>query len=435
MRIPQWVIEKKRDGRELSADEITSFIEGYTRGDIPDYQMAALAMAIYLRGMTPDETIVLTEAMMRSGLVLDLSAIPRPKVDKHSTGGIGDKVSLALAPLLACCDVAVPMISGRGLGITGGTLDKLEAIPGFRTQLSEDEFVRIVAECGCAIAGQTDRIAPADRKLYALRDVTATVPSIPLITASILSKKLAEGVDYLVFDVKFGAGAFMRTREDARQLAHSLVRVGRGMGRQVRALLTDMNQPLGRAVGNAVEVIESAEILHGRGPADVRELVFAFATELLRMAGVAPDAEMARRRLERAMASGAAAKKFAEMIRRQGGDPEVVYDYNRLPSTSLRKPLTAPCGGWVVGVDAERIGRAVVLLGAGRRRIEDAVDPAVGLTDLAKVGDVVERGTILAHVHANDATRMEEALRLLREAFVFGDAPPTPTPLIAERVE
>ncbi len=432
--LPQWIIEKKRDGRELTAEEIVFFIQGYTRGDIPDYQMAALAMAIYFRGMTPDETVVLTEAMMRSGIVLDTSGIPKPKADKHSTGGIGDKISLPLAPMLACAGVAVPMLSGRGLGITGGTLDKLEAIPGYRTRLSENEFLDIVCRCGCSIAGPTERLAPADRKLYALRDVTGTVPSIPLITASILSKKLAEGVEHLVFDVKFGAGAFMRTRADARHLADSLVRVGRAMGRNVRALLTDMNQPLGRTVGNALEVAESAEILHGRGSPETVELTLALGAELLTMAGVAADADAARRVLVRGIETGAAAEKFAEMIRLHGGDGEVVSDYNRLPAAAIRKPLVAPGAGYIVGVDAERVGRACTWLGAGRRRVEDTVDPAVGISDLVKVGERVEKGDLLATVHANDPARLEEALKLLREAFTLGEAAPAPGPLVAERV-
>mgnify|MGYP003806085953 CR=1 FL=1 len=432
--MPQWIIEKKRDGRELNASEIEFFITGFARGEIPDYQMAALAMAIYLRGMTPDETALLTEAMLRSGDVLDTSALRRPKGDKHSTGGIGDKISLPLAPLLACGGMAVPMISGRGLGITGGTLDKLEAIPGYRTNLSEREFLGVVAEIGCSIVGQTDRLVPADRKLYALRDVTATVPSIPLITASIMSKKLAEGIDHLLLDVKFGSGAFMRTRDDARRLAESLARVGRAMGKNVRALLTDMNQPLGRAVGNALEVVESAEILYGRGPADTTELTLAFGAELLTMAGLAPDTAAARQTLGAAIESGAAIEKFREMIRRHGGDAEAVNDYNALPSAAIQRSLTAPCAGFVVGVDAERIGRACVLLGAGRRRTDDAVDPAVGLSELVKVGERVDKGGTLAVVHANDRGRLDEAQRLLVEAFTFGDAPPAPGPLIAERV-
>lgn len=432
--MPQWIIEKKRDGRELGAAEIEFFIAGYTRGEIPDYQMAALAMAIFLRGMTDAETALLTEAMMRSGDVLDTSAIVRPKVDKHSTGGIGDKISLPLAPLLACAGVAVPMISGRGLGITGGTLDKLESIPGYRTNLDEREFLDIVADIGCAIVGQTDRLAPADRKLYALRDVTATVPSIPLITASIMSKKLAEGIDHLLLDVKFGAGAFMRTRSDARRLAESLARVGRAMGKGVRALLTDMNQPLGRAVGNALEVVESAEVLYGRGPEDVTELTLAFGAELLAMAGAASDPGAARATLEHALTSGAAIAKFQEMIRRQGGDAEAVADYNRLPAAAIRVPLTAPCAGYVAGVDAERIGRACVLLGAGRKKTDDAVNPAVGLSDLVKIGERVEKGGTLAVAHANDRARLEEARKLLVEAFTFADGPPPSAPLIVERM-
>ena len=287
--VPQWIIEKKRDGHALNEEEIRFFIDGYTRGDIPDYQMAAMAMAIFLRGMNAAETAVLTDAMMRSGDLIDTSSIAAPRVDKHSTGGIGDKISLVLAPLLACCGAAVPMISGRGLGITGGTLDKLASIPGYRTDLSEEEFVRVVRTCGCSITGQTARLVPADRKLYALRDVTATVPSIPLITASIMSKKLAEGIDHLVLDVKFGTGAFMRTRMDAHRLASSLVRVGREMGRKVTALLTDMNEPLGRTAGNALEVVESVECLYGRGPADVMDLTLALGAELLAMAGLAPN--------------------------------------------------------------------------------------------------------------------------------------------------
>lgn len=432
--VPQWIIEKKRDGKELTPAEIDFFVQGFTRGEIPDYQMAALAMAIYLRGMTPDETALLTEAMLRSGDVLDTSAIPRPKVDKHSTGGIGDKISLPLAPLLACAGLAVPMISGRGLGITGGTLDKLEAIPGYRTNLSEREFLDIVGDIGCSIVGQTDRLVPADRKLYALRDVTATVPSIPLITASIMSKKLAEGIDHLLLDVKFGSGAFMRTRDDARRLAESLVRVGRAMRKNVRALLTDMNQPLGRAVGNALEVVEAAEILYGRGPADTTELTLAFAAELMVMAGRAPNADTARRTLRAAIESGAAIEKFREMIRRHGGDAEAVEDYNRLPSATIQQPLTAPCTGYIAAVDAERIGRACLLLGAGRRRTDDAVDPAVGVAELVKVGERVEKGGVLAVAHANDRARLDEARRLLVEAFTFAEAPPAPAPLIAERV-
>jgi pyrimidine-nucleoside phosphorylase len=326
------------------------------------------------------------------------------------------------------------MISGRGLGITGGTLDKLEAIPGYRTRLDERQFLDVVRACGCAIVGQTERLAPADRKLYALRDVTATVPSVPLITASVMSKKLAEGIDHLVLDVKFGRGAFMKTRAAARELAASLVRVGRGMGKGVAALLTEMNQPLGRAAGNALEVVESVETLHGRGPADVVELCLALGAELLRLAGAAADAGAARARLHETLRTGAALDRFREMVRRQGGDAEAIEDYNRLPCARIQAPLAAPAAGYVAGVDADRVGRACILLGAGRARTEDGVDPAVGVADLAKVGERVAKGQRLATVHANDEARLAEANRLLREAFVLADAPVETPPLVAERV-
>lgn len=433
--VPQWIIEKKRDGQALAESDIREFIAGYTRGDIPDYQMSALAMAIFFRGMDPDETAVLTDAMMRSGDLVDTSGIPGPKVDKHSTGGVGDKISLALAPLLASCGAVVPMISGRGLGITGGTLDKLESIPGFDVRLPVARFLDILRACCCCMIGQTDRLAPADRKLYALRDVTATVPSIPLITASILSKKLAEGIDHLVMDVKFGLGAFMKTRAQARALAQSIVRTGRAMGKSVRALITDMNQPLGRSAGNALEVVEAVETLHGRGPADVRDLTVALGAELLAMAGIERYREAAAGRLRLALDSGAAAAVFRRMTELQGGDPEALEDYNRLPCAAIQAPLSAPTGGWVAEVNADRIGRACVLLGAGRTKTDDAIDPAVGVSDLVKVGERVERGQQVAVIHANDEARLAAAKDLLSQAFVFASSPVTPPPLILETVE
>ncbi|MCX6997894.1 MAG: thymidine phosphorylase, partial [Kiritimatiellaeota bacterium] len=385
--LPQWIIEKKRDGAALTADEIREFIEGYTRGTIPDYQMAALAMAIYFRGLSADETVALTEAMLRSGDVVDTASIAAPKVDKHSTGGIGDKVSLLLAPLVACCGVAVPMISGRGLGLTGGTLDKLEAIPGYRTQLPTAEFLLIVAACGCSIIGQTERLAPADRKLYALRDVTGTVASIPLITASILSKKLAAGVDGLVLDVKCGRGAFMPTPAAARELAHSLVRVGRQMGQKMAALITGMDQPLGRAVGNALEVVEAIAALQGRGPDDLLEVTLALAERMLLLAGVARNAAEAGTLLARQLESGAAWEKFLDMVRRHGGDVAALEHPDRLPRARLQESFPAPASGFVAAADAEYIGRACLLLGAGRAQITDTVDPAVGVADLVKIGE------------------------------------------------
>ncbi len=421
--VPQWVIENKRDGRPLSDEEIEWFIGGFTRGEIPDYQMAALAMAICLRGMTTQETVALTRAMVRSGDVLDLSKVPGPKVDKHSTGGIGDKISLVLAPLLAACDVRVPMVSGRGLGITGGTLDKLEAIPGFRTHWSDVDVIRMLDEVGCVIVAPTERLAPADRKLYALRDVTGTVPSVPLIVSSILSKKVAEGVEHLIFDVKCGRGAFMKSEAAARELAEGLLNTAAQLGLDVRALITDMNQPLGRAVGNAVEVREAIETLRGAGPEDVWHLTVELGAELLHMAGRVPTVAAGRERLNEALRSGQGLAKFRAMIEVQGGDGRVVDDPDRLPAATIRRPWPAPTTGWVAEVDAERIGRAVLVLGGGRQRMEDSVDPAVGLSDLVKVGERVEKGAPLGVVHAGDEDRFRSAAAWLTGAFVISETP------------
>jgi pyrimidine-nucleoside phosphorylase len=431
--LPQWVIERKRDGQALTADEIRGFIDGFTRGDIPDYQMSALAMAVFFRGMTPGETAALTRAMLDSGDRLDTSSIAKPKVDKHSTGGIGDKISLPLAPVAAACGVAVPMISGRGLGITGGTLDKLEAIPGYRTDLSTAEFLDVIHGCGCSIIGQTDRLAPADRKLYALRDVTGTVPSIPLITASILSKKLAEGLDGLVMDVKCGRGAFMRTRAQARALAESLVRTGAALGVRVSGWITAMDEPLGRTAGNALEVVEAIDVLRGRGPADVVELTLALGAEMVRLAGQTTDETEARRRCREALDSGRALAVFRDMVRRQGGDPAVVDDPARLPSCRLRRELRAPAAGVVVDVDAECLGRACLVLGAGRTKTTDTVDPGAGISGLLKRGERVVTGEPLVVLHASDEKRLDEAERLLKDAFGIGPMPDA-RPLMLERV-
>jgi pyrimidine-nucleoside phosphorylase len=372
--------------------------------------------------------------MMRSGDVLDFSDLPAPKVDKHSTGGIGDKISLPLAPLLACCGVVVPMISGRGLGITGGTLDKLESIPGFRTGLTDREFRNVLEQCGFAMAGQTERLAPADRKLYALRDVTGTVPSIPLITASILSKKLAEGVEHLVMDVKCGRGAFMKSRADARALADSILAVARGMGCRATALITDMNQPLGRTAGNALEVIEAVETLSGRGPADVEALTLDLAAELLVGSGRAPDAARARELLKARIADGSALERFRRLVRMQGGNPDALDDFNLLPCARIQTPLAAPAAGTVAEVHADRIGKACLALGAGRTKTDDRVDPAVGVSGLVKIGESVVKGQILATVHSNDEGRRDEALALLREAFVLSATPVAPPPTVLERI-
>jgi pyrimidine-nucleoside phosphorylase/thymidine phosphorylase len=431
--VPQWMIEKKRDGGALSADEICAFIEGYTAGDIPDYQMAALAMAIFFRGMTPDETAALTDAMMRSGDVLSFSDWPRPTADKHSTGGIGDKISLVLGPLAASAGLAVPMISGRGLGLTGGTLDKLEAIPGFTTRLSPDAFRAALGRAGCAIIGQTDRLAPADRKLYALRDVTGTVPSIPLITASILSKKLAEGAASLVLDVKCGRGAFMRTPEQARALADSLLRAGRALGRNMAALITDMEQPLGRTVGNALEVREAVEVLRGGGPADVRSLTLALTARMCLLAGVATDAAAAERELAARLDDGRALSAFRDMVAAQGGDCRVADDPGAvLPAAATMESLPAPTDGWVASVDAEIIGRVVLQLGAGRRRSDDAIDPAAGVDRLVQCGDRVRRGEPLMRLQAATPDLIAAVRDAACGAVLLANAPVTRPPLILE---
>lgn len=415
--VPQWIIEKKRDGEALAEEEIRGFIAGYARGDIPDYQMAALAMAIYFRGMSFDETSALTRAMMDSGRTVDTSGLAMPTADKHSTGGIGDKVSLVLAPLVACCGLAVPMMSGRGLGITGGTLDKLESIPGYRTDLSIEAFMDVLSQCGCSIIGQTADLAPADKKLYALRDVTGTVPSVPLIAASIMSKKLAEGAGALVLDVKWGSGAFMQSLEQARELARTMVAIGRRMGQAVSALITDMHQPLGCTAGNAVEVVETIEALRGNGPADLMAVTLELAAEMLVLTGRAPSRAAARPRLEECIRSGAALKRFAQMVALHGGDAAVIEHPEMLSSAPVRRELTAPDSGYVARVDAGAVGRACLLLGAGRRRVEDTVTHSVGVTGLRKIGERVERGACLAVLHAANEADCGEAERALREAF------------------
>jgi pyrimidine-nucleoside phosphorylase len=432
---PQDIIARKRDGQALTRGEIGAFVRGAVDGSWADYQLAALLMAICIRGMTAEETLHYTEAMMHSGAVADLSRVKVPKADKHSTGGVGDKVSLHLAPMVAACGVAVPMISGRGLGHTGGTLDKLEAIPGFRVGLSLDAYRAQVEKIGIALIGQTAELAPADKKLYALRDVTGTVESIPLICGSILAKKLAEGIDVLVLDVKFGGGAFMKERADARRLAEALVTVAKAMGKPARAILTAMEQPLGRAVGNALEVAESIECLKGRGPADTMEVTFALAEQMLRLAGAAKTADEARGRLAAGIASGAALDKFRGLIAEQGGDVRVVDEPERLPRARLRQPLVASRGGFVQAVDAMGVARAALRLGAGRAKTEDAIDPAVGVNELVKIGECVETGAPLAAIHANDEAALAEAQTMLAQAITIGDTPGPVPRLIAETIE
>ena len=443
---PVWTIAKKRDGGELTADEIGCFIAGYAHGDIPDYQMSALAMAIYLRGMTAVETTALTDHMLASGATFDWPAGGKPKVDKHSTGGIGDKVSLPLAAMLACCDLQVPMISGRGLGSTGGTLDKLDAIPGFRTDLGMDEMREVVDRVGCVISGATPDLVPADRRLYALRDVTATVPSVPLITASIMSKKLAEGLDALVLDVKFGSGAFMKTATAARELAESLVNTGKRMGVATTALLTDMNQPLGRMVGNAVEVNESLAALEGDGPADLMEVTLSLGAELLVSTGKAnpppsqggrpPKSQgggsrsaidIAKEQLQKTITTGAARERFAQMVAAQGGNLDAPLQI--APASEVK----ATQSGYVAAIDAESLGQAVIALHGGRQQIGDALDYSTGFEMLVKLGEQVEAGQPVARVFA-PTVAVEIGREKLLEAIEIADEIPQKGPLILDRV-
>jgi len=431
--LPQWIIEKKRDGLPLSDDELAFFIGGYASGEIPDYQMSALAMAVFFRGMTRDETACLTRVMMASGDLVDTSSITAPKVDKHSTGGIGDKISLILAPLVASCGVSVPMISGRGLGITGGTLDKLESIPGYRVDLSDREFLHVLGACGCSIIGQTARLAPADRKLYALRDVTATVPSIPLIVASIMSKKLAEGIDGLVLDVKCGRGAFMHSQPDAQALASALIGVGASMGKRVTALITAMDQPLGRTVGNALEVIEAIETLQDKGPEDVVELTLRLGAEMLHVGGIPGDENAHIATLRHKLATGEALRVFEHMVALHGGSLATLANPSILATAPVRIPCPSPADGFIQAVDADRIGRACLLLGAGRTRTTDKVDHAVGMSGLARIGDAVSRNQPLAILHAGSAAQGAAALALASPAFEIGPRPAATPALILDR--
>jgi pyrimidine-nucleoside phosphorylase len=426
------LVEKKRDGGELTRDEIEFFVRGYARGEIPDYQAAAFAMAVFFRGMTPVEIVAMTEAMMHTGEVLDLSDLPGPKVDKHSTGGVGDKTSLVLGPLAAACGVYVPMISGRGLGHTGGTLDKLESIPGFQVRLTLADFRRVLQECGLGLIGQTREIAPADRMLYALRDVTATVPSLPLISASIMSKKMAEGIDALVLDVKCGDGAFLPGRDQARALATTMVGIGRGMGKKVAALLTAMDQPLGRTVGNALEVAECVETLKGRGPSDLESLSIELAAWMVHLAGVALTMDAARARVREALSSGAGLERFRRVIELQGGDPRVCDDPSRLPQAQETVVVRSDRDGRVARLAARAIGDASMLLGAGRETLQSEIDPAVGFVFHKKVGDPVAVNEPVVTVHLGKASRRDEALARLREAIVVAPESPARGPLVLD---
>jgi pyrimidine-nucleoside phosphorylase len=420
--LPQALIRKKRDGGELDDDELRAFVAGVTDNSFADYQVSAMLMAIFFRGMSDRELATFADAMLRSGEILDLSAVDRPRVDKHSTGGVGDKISLPLAPAVAACGAAVPMVSGRGLGHTGGTLDKLESIPGFRIDLPVADFIRQVAELGVCLIGQTAEIAPADRRLYAIRDVTATVESIPLIASSIMSKKLAEGIDALVLDCKVGDGAFMKREADARELAAAIRAIGAAAGKKVHVCLTDMNAPIGRMVGNALEVAESIEVLGGGGPADTRELTCVLGGEMLVAAGIEADPAAARARIEAALDGGEALAVFEKMVAAQGGDPRVVSDPDGiLPRARHRREIRAPRAGAVAAIGAETVGVAALALGAGRARKEDAIDPAAGIELLCRVGDRVEKDQPLAVLHYNDRDPEPSAGRLI-EAIEIGDA-------------
>jgi pyrimidine-nucleoside phosphorylase len=428
------LIAKKRDRAEFSREEIEFFVRGCTRGEIPDYQTAAWLMAVYLCGMTDRETRDLTLAMACSGDMLDLKEIVPFAVDKHSTGGVGDKVSLVVAPLAAACGLPVAKMTGRGLGFTGGTVDKLESIPGYRTDLSRAEFEAQLEETGIVLTGQAADLAPADRKLYALRDVTATVGTIPLIVSSVMSKKLAAGADGIVLDVKVGNGAFMKTVEEAEVLAEAMVRLGSQVGRRVVALISDMNQPLGRAVGNALEVREAIDTLRESGPADFREHCLVVATEMLTLSGEMVDADEARARALEALASGAAWRKFKELVETQGGDARYVEEPERLPRARLIEPVPAPRSGYLAAVNAAEIGMVVMALGGGRERKGEPIDHSVGLIAHYKVGDRVEKDAPLVTVHANDAEKLALARERILGAYTFSDQPVQPLPLFYRRI-
>jgi pyrimidine-nucleoside phosphorylase len=424
------LIRKKRDGHELSRAEIDSLVRGYTAGQIPDYQISAWLMAALLKGLTRAETAALTDAMLHSGEVLDLSEFPAAKIDKHSTGGVGDKTSLVLAPLVAAAGLYVPMISGRGLGHTGGTLDKLESIPGFNVKVSLKKFRDILRSCGCAMIGQTAEIAPADRLFYSLRDVTGTVESPFLICASIMSKKLAEGIDGLVLDVKTGSGAFMKTDEDAAFLADLMVETGQRMGKEVVALLTDMDQPLGLRVGNALEVEEVIDVLNGAGPEDLRELCLELAAWMIHLGVRAGTIEDAKKLAAEMIRSGQALKKFRELVKLQGGDVACVDDPSRLPRAKSSLDVTSPASGYVTAIQCEDVGTACVLLGGGREKKEDSVDPSVGIVLHKKVGDRVTAGEKLCTLMYNSETRVVRAKALTQQSYRIADSAAAPRKLI-----
>src|ERR1051325_11465459 len=428
------LIQRKRDGEELAPEEIAYLVEGYTTGDIPDYQMSAFLMATFFSGMTDRELSRLTECMLYSGERVDLSSTPGVKVDKHSTGGVGDKTSFIVAPLAAAAGVVVPMMSGRSLGHTGGTLDKLESIPGMRTDLTAEEFRAQLAEHGLCFIGQTDQLAPADRKFYALRDVTGTVESIPLISSSIMSKKLAEGLDALVLDVKVGSGAFMKKQVEARRLAQAMVGIGRRMDKKVQALITDMNQPLGYAVGNALEVMEASQTLQNAGPADLTKLSIELAARMIFLGKKVGSLDEARRLAEKHLVEGTAYKKFKQVVAAQGGNAQALDKFELLPNATGMREITSPRGGYVTSIDAEDIGLASNMIGAGRDRKEDSIDPAVGIILEVKVGEKVDAGSVLCRLYYTKEDRVEDAAEMVEDAFRISAQKPDERELILEVV-
>jgi pyrimidine-nucleoside phosphorylase/thymidine phosphorylase len=428
------LIHRKRDGEELNAKEIAYIVDAYTRGDIPDYQMSAFLMAVFFSGMSDHEVDSLTDTMVRSGETVDLSSVPGVKVDKHSTGGVGDKTSLIAAPIAAAAGVIVPMISGRGLGHTGGTLDKLEAIPGFRTSLSVEEFRDQLQRLGLAFIGQTAEIAPADGKLYSLRDATATVESIPLIASSIMSKKLAVGLDALILDVKVGNGAFMKRQVDARRLAQMMVGIGRRMDKRVQALITDMNQPLGFAIGNALEVMEVSQTLQNAGPEDLTQISLELASRMIFLGKVVKTLDEAREVAQRMLLDGSGYRKLKDVIQAQGGDPRVLDRFDLLPNATGVREIPCPRSGYISMIDAEYIGLASTLIGAGRDTKEDAIDPAVGIILEAKIGQKIDAGTVLCRLYYTGEDRLEDAAQMVEDAFRISQTPPDERSLILETV-
>jgi len=428
------LIVRKRAAEELSPEEIAFLVDGYTSGEIPDYQMSAFLMATFFAGMTDREVSALTDCMIKSGASIDLSSIPGPKVDKHSTGGVGDKTSLITAPIAAAAGVIVPMMSGRALGHTGGTLDKLEAIPGFQTALSQDQFHSVLAQHGLAFIGQSDEIAPADKRLYALRDVTGTIESIPLIASSIMSKKVAEGIDALVLDVKVGSGAFVKKQVDARRLAQMMVGIGRRLDKKVQALITDMSQPLGYAIGNALEVMEVSQALHNEGPEDLRKLSLELAARMIFVGKITKTLPEARELAEKKLSDGSAYKKFCQVVEAQGGNPHALEKFELLPNATGMREITTQRAGYVSAIDAEYIGRASTMMGAGRQRKEDSVDPAVGVILEVKAGEKVDAGAVLCRLYYTQESTLEEAAELVEDAFRISSNKPDERELILEVV-